>query len=115
MIVRRIAGNLKVNLKVVPQDEFLANNQSEGLRCGDNGIFKGVPLSTEEKELSKIAREIYQTYPYDGKYVLDDKKLTLVAMCYKRNMKKPVILLWLILWVIGLVVPMLTPVQLIVN
>ena len=74
-IVRRIAGNLKVILKVVPQDEYLSMNQKEGLRCGDNGIFKGVPLSEEEKTLSKIAHEIYQTYPYDGKYVLDGKKL----------------------------------------
>lgn len=74
-IVRRIAGNLKVRLKVVPQDPFLALNQSEGLRCGDNGIFKGVPLTTEEKALSQIAHEIYQDSPYDGKYVLDGKKL----------------------------------------
>ena len=76
-IVRRIAGNLKVQLKVVPQDEFLALNQSEELRCGDNGIFKGVPLSGEEKDLSKIAHDIYATYPYDGKYVLDGKKLVI--------------------------------------
>ena len=76
-IVRRIAGNLKVILKVVPQDEFLAMNQSEGLRCGDNGIFKGVPLSEEEKKLAAVAREIYQDYPYDGKYVLDGKKLVI--------------------------------------
>ena len=76
-IVRRIAGNLKVRLKVVPQDPFLAQNQSEGLRCGDNGIFKGVPLSEEEKTLSKIAHEIYAENPYDGKYVLDGKKLVI--------------------------------------
>lgn len=76
-IVRRIAGNLKVCLKVVPQDPFLAQNQSEGLRCGDNGIFKGVPLSEEEKTLSKIAHEIYAENPYDGKYVLDGKKLVI--------------------------------------
>ena len=76
-IVRRIAGNLKVILKVVPQDKFLALNQSEGLRCGDNGIFKGMPLTAEEKKLSKIAREIYADYPYDGKYILDGKKLVI--------------------------------------
>ncbi len=76
-IVRRIAGELKVRLKVVPQDPFLAMNQSEGLRCGDNGIFKGVPLSDEEKTLSKIAREIYAKNPYDGKYILDGKKLVI--------------------------------------
>jgi len=74
-IVRRIAGNLKVRLKVVPQDPFLAQNQSDGLRCGDNGIFKGVPLSAEEKTLSSIAHDIYQKYPFDGKYILDGKQL----------------------------------------
>lgn len=76
-IVRRIAGDLKVRLKVVPQDMYLAKNQSEGLRCGDNGIFKGVPLSKEEKDLSKIAHEIYEKYPYDGKYVLNGKQLVI--------------------------------------
>ncbi|MDU5253398.1 S-adenosylmethionine synthetase [Anaerococcus vaginalis] len=44
-------------------------------RCGDNGIFKGVPTSDEEKKLSLIAREIYSNYPYDGKYILDGDKL----------------------------------------
>lgn len=76
-IVRRIAGNLKLRLKVVPQDEFLALNQSAGLRCGDNGIFKGVPLSDEEKTLSQIAHAIYAEYPYDGKYVLNGKQLVI--------------------------------------
>ena len=76
-IVRRIAGDLKVRLKVVPQDMYLAKNQSEGLRCGDNGIFKGVPLSKEEMDLSKIAHEIYEKYPYDGKYVLNGKQLVI--------------------------------------
>ncbi|MCQ2381862.1 MAG: S-adenosylmethionine synthetase N-terminal domain-containing protein [Clostridia bacterium] len=76
-IVRRVAGNLKVQLKIVPQDEYLAMNQNDGLRCGDNGIFKGMPLTAEEKTLSKIAHEIYAKYPYDGKYVLDNKKLVI--------------------------------------
>lgn len=74
-IVKRIGGNLKLDLQVVKQDEHLSNNQVGNIRCGDNGIFKGVPLTHEEKRLSKIARDIYSKYPYDGKYVLDDKKL----------------------------------------
>ena len=76
-IVERIAGKLKLDLQVVPQDEYLAGNQENFIRCGDNGIFRGVPLSNEEKELSKIAREIYSKYPYDGKYVLDKEKLVI--------------------------------------
>ena len=74
-IITRIAGNLKLDLKVLKQDEHLAKNQENKIRCGDNGIFKGVPLTTEEIKLSKIAKEIYQKYPYDGKYILDKNKL----------------------------------------
>ncbi len=74
-IVKRIAGNLKLNLQIVEQDEHLANNQNDKIRCGDKGIFKGVPLTKEEKELSLIAHSIYNKYPYDGKYVLDNTKL----------------------------------------
>lgn len=77
-IVKRIAGEgNKLNLVEVPQDSHLANNQKEELKCGDNGIFKGVPLSEEEKELSKIAREITAKYPSDGKYILANGKLTI--------------------------------------
>lgn len=74
-IVNRIAGKIKLKLIVVPQDIQLANNQNGKARCGDNGIFKGVPLTEEEKKLSKIARDIYKEYPYDGKYILANNKL----------------------------------------
>lgn len=74
-IVERIAGRQKLDLQVVKQDEYLASNQENEIRCGDNGIFRGVPLSDEEKKLSKIARDIYNKYPSDGKYVLDNDKL----------------------------------------
>ena len=73
--VKRIAGNVKVDFKQVAQDVYLAGNQKGAIRCGDNGIFKGVPLTKEQKKLSSIAREIYAKYPTDGKYILDDKKL----------------------------------------
>lgn len=74
-IIHRIAGNVSVDLSVVKQDEYLANNQNEEIRCGDNGIFKGVPLTEEQKKMSKIARDIYHKYPTDGKYVLNGNKL----------------------------------------
>ena len=74
-IVERIAGNQNLDLQVVKQDIHLAANQNKKIKCGDNGIFRGVPLSNEEKELSKIARDIYNKYPSDGKYVLDNNKL----------------------------------------
>ena len=70
-IISRIAGEMEVDYKEYKQDKHLAQNQNNGFKCGDNGIFKGVPLTDEEKRLSKIAREIYNRYPTDGKYILD--------------------------------------------
>lgn len=76
-IVSRITKrrDLKVSLVMVAQDPILASNQDGEIRCGDNGIFKGIPLTDEEKELSKIAHDIYERYPSDGKYVLGNGKL----------------------------------------
>ena len=74
-IVRRIAGAVGVRFNLTPQDEKLAENQKSEIRCGDNGIFKGVPLTEEEKTMSQIAKVIYTSYPYDGKYILDNNKL----------------------------------------
>lgn len=76
-IVSRITkrNDLKVQLVMVAQDPILASNQDKEIRCGDNGIFKGVPLTEEEKQLSKIAHDIYHKYPTDGKYVLANNKL----------------------------------------
>ena len=76
-IVSRITKrrDLKVSLVMVAQDPILASNQDGAIRCGDNGIFKGIPLTDEEKELSKIAHDIYERYPSDGKYVLGNGKL----------------------------------------
>ena len=74
-IVQRIAPSIKLDLSVVSQDVYLASNQDGKIRCGDNGIFKGVPLRGEDKKLSSIVRDIYSKYPYDGKYILDNDKL----------------------------------------
>ncbi len=87
-IVNRIAGDIKLDLKVYKQDVHLALNQEKIVKCGDNGIFKGVPLTKEEIELSKIAREIYQEYPYDGKYILDQDKL---VICQSNALKEDLI------------------------
>ena len=73
--VTAIAGKMKVDYHEVSQDAHLAANQANGLRCGDNGIFKGMPLTAEQKRLSAIARRIYSLYPYDGKYILDGDRL----------------------------------------
>ena len=68
-------NSIMVDYKCVKQDVHLANNQTNGFKCGDNGIFKGVPLTDEQKTLSKIAHNIYDKYPTDGKYIFDDDRL----------------------------------------
>ena len=73
--VERIAGKVAVDYVEVAQDPHLAENQEQGFRCGDNGIFKGVPVTLEQKELTRIARKIYDEYGSDGKYILDGEHL----------------------------------------
>lgn len=77
-IISRIAGEMEVDYKEYKQDKHLAQNQNNGFKCGDNGIFKGVPLTGEEKRLSKIARELYDRYKSDGKYILDVENWKLI-------------------------------------
>ena len=87
--VHRIAGDVQVDCVIVPQDIHLANNQKDKIRCGDNGIFKGVPLTEEQKKLSKIARDIYEHYPFDGKYILDGERLIICqSNAKKEELKK---------------------------
>lgn len=74
-IVHRIGGQVYANINIVPQDKHLNDNQAEKIRCGDNGIFKGVPLTYEEREIGKIARNIYSISQSDGKYILNNNKL----------------------------------------
>lgn len=71
-IVYRINGKVNIDLLVVPQDIELANNQNDIIKCGDNGIFKGVPLTKNQKEISKRIKELYKIYPSDGKFILTD-------------------------------------------
>ncbi|MFM1524779.1 MULTISPECIES: S-adenosylmethionine synthetase N-terminal domain-containing protein [Helcococcus] len=73
--IDRIAGKVKKDVVIVAQDKHLTKNQEEKIKCGDNGIFRGVPLTEEQKTINKIARDIYGIYPTDGKYILDGTKL----------------------------------------
>ena len=65
--VRRITGTdgqheLYVRFRQFEQDSHLAKNQDDGFRCGDNGIFRGCPVTDEQRELSRIAHEFYEKY-----------------------------------------------------
>lgn len=72
-IVARICSDkVKVDYKEVAQDAHLAENQKDGIRCGDNGIFKGTPITDEQGALTMVAQKIYNAYPTDGKYIFDD-------------------------------------------
>ena len=75
--VERIAGKVAVDYVEVPQDSHLARNQEYGFRCGDNGIFRGVPVSAEQHKLTGIDKDLYERYGCDGKYILDGDRLIL--------------------------------------
>ena len=73
-IVKRIAGGedsdaISITGTIVPQDAHLAENQIEKIKCGDNGIFKGVLTSQEENLLTKTVQELYSKFPTDGKFI----------------------------------------------
>lgn len=87
-IVRRISGEQTLHYVYAKQDAHLAQNQEGRVRCGDNGIFKGAPLTLEQKVLSTIAHKIYEGYPTDGKYILDDDTL---IVCQSNANKKELI------------------------
>ena len=74
--VKRIVGKyVETEYVEVPQDGILSGNQEGAIRCGDNGIFRGVPVTQEQRRLSGLVRELYALWPYDGKYILDGKHL----------------------------------------
>lgn len=45
--------------------------------CGDNGIFRGVPISNEEKQLTKLVKSLYKLYPTDGKFLINNGQVTI--------------------------------------
>ena len=79
-IIERICGvGIECDTKIVPQDAHLAENQSKEIRCGDNGIFKGVPVSKEEETLSEFVHALYAVLPTDGKFIYDEQTQTFIA------------------------------------
>lgn len=74
-IVYRIAGEMIVYFCLCLQDKHLAENQDGKIRCGDNGIFRGMPTTDEQIVLSAIVRNLYKKYPSDGKYIINKDKI----------------------------------------
>lgn len=79
--IYRIAGSVSPDIQIVSQDKHLQDNQSKGIVCGDNGIFRGMPLTGEQREISSVARALYEKFGTDGKYILDGDKLIICQSC----------------------------------
>lgn len=69
-IIERIAGKQKkYSIKIESQDEKLNLIQRKKVRCGDNGIFRGMPITGEQRLLTKICDELECS---DGKYIIEE-------------------------------------------
>lgn len=80
-VMRRICPGIKpeaINIRIVAQDSHLAANQQGKIRCGDNGIFRGMPLTDEQRLLSLIDEELTHEFQADGKYIIDDDSHRLI-------------------------------------
>ena len=85
-IVSRI-GNIPYThqgIIIAEQDVFLSRNQQKGLRVGDNGIFRGCPVTDEQRKLTDIAKNLTEKYKSDGKYILDGSD---IIICQSRMEK----------------------------
>lgn len=72
-IVTRIAGEHELRLVCVQQDRHLANNQIKvGAHAGDNGIFRGCPVTEEQRRLTETAHRLNDAFRSDGKYIARD-------------------------------------------
>ena len=60
-IVERIANTNDIQIEVImaEQDKHLSENQKEKVRCGDNGIFRGMPVTDEQKTLTEYAKDLF--------------------------------------------------------
>lgn len=84
-IVARIASIYDVVYIEVPQDSHLRANQADKLRCGDNGIFRGYPVTEEQDLLQEIAEGLYIKFVSDGKYIIDNKDLIICQSNVRYN------------------------------
>jgi len=88
-IVARISDVDTIDVSIVSQDEHLAKNQSKSIKCGDNGIFKGMPITLEQAQLTSLVKQIYRDHPYDGKYIINNNEIIMCQSNIKtRDFKK---------------------------
>jgi len=84
-IVKRIANIDNVDFDWHTQDDHLSKNQQDKIRCGDNGIFKGMPTTPEQRFLAKVAQDIFRYHPFDGKYIVDRDRLIICQSNAKKE------------------------------
>lgn len=80
--IQRISPDIHEELchiTIVAQDKHLADNQQGAVRCGDNGIFKGTPVTPEQALLAEISNYIYGKCKSDGKYIYDQERNRLIV------------------------------------
>lgn len=72
-IARRISrDSTTIQVQIRPQDPHLAENQEGEIRCGDNGIFKGTPITEAQQWLADFVGWEYSCNQTDGKaYIVD--------------------------------------------
>lgn len=72
---RRICGEELNSFEYVevPQDVHLSKNQSETIKCGDNGVFAGFPMPDIHKKAYNVCSKLYNVFPTDGKIVLNEE------------------------------------------
>ena len=71
-IARLFGNDIEGDVTIIPKDQHLSDNQRGAIRCGDNGIFKGCPVTVEQRVLTDLVGEIYHRHPYDGKYIIKE-------------------------------------------
>lgn len=80
-IMQRICPSIKpelTNVYITQQDPHLAANQKDNIRCGDNGIFRGMPITPEQIFLATLASDLGAAFNSDGKYIVDDSAHKLI-------------------------------------
>lgn len=80
-VVSRIANIFDVTYIEAPQDAHLARNQARSVRCGDNGIFKGCCVTSEQKELTLMVRNLFFIFPSDGKFIINTLPHKNIIIC----------------------------------
>lgn len=80
-VCRITESNPEIYYLEVGQDPILSDNQKGAIRCGDNGVFKGCPVTPEQEKLSEMARDIYDEFLTDGKYIINGMNLTICQSC----------------------------------